>query len=255
VNLTLRILRKVPELTIYFWIVKVLTTGMGEATSDYLVHRINPYVAVAIGAVAFVVALAVQLILSRYVASIYWLAVVMVAVFGTMAADVLHVGLGVPYVISSAFYAVALAVIFLTWHATEKTLSIHSIYTRRRELFYWATVLATFALGTAASDLTAYTLHLGFFASGILFLGAIAVPAIGYSLGWLSELLAFWSAYILTRPLGASFADWLGVPRSLSGLNLGRGKIAVSLTIVIVAFVVYLSVSGVDVEGPPRVDT
>jgi uncharacterized membrane-anchored protein len=255
VNLTQRILRKVPELTIYFWIVKVLTTGMGEATSDYLVHRINPYVAVAIGAVAFVVALAVQLILSRYVASIYWLAVVMVAVFGTMAADVLHVGLGVPYVISSAFYAVALAVIFLTWHATEKTLSIHSIYTRRRELFYWATVLATFALGTAASDLTAYTLHLGFFASGILFLGAIAVPAIGYSLGWLTELLAFWSAYILTRPLGASFADWLGVPRSLSGLNLGRGKIAVSLTIVIVAFVVYLSVSGVDVEGPPRVDT
>ncbi len=254
-NLTQRILRKVPQLTIYFWIVKVLTTGMGEATSDYLVHRINPYVAVAIGAVAFVVALAVQLILSRYVASIYWLAVVMVAVFGTMAADVLHVGLGVPYVISSAFYAVALAVIFLTWHATEKTLSIHSIYTRRRELFYWATVLATFALGTAASDLTAYTLHLGFFASGILFLGAIAVPAIGYSLGWLSELLAFWSAYILTRPLGASFADWLGVPRSLSGLNLGRGKIAVSLTIVIVAFVVYLSVSGVDVEGPPRVDT
>jgi uncharacterized membrane-anchored protein len=255
VNLTQRILRKVPELTIYFWIVKVLTTGMGEATSDYLVHRINPYAAVAIGAVAFVVALAVQLILSRYVAPIYWLAVVMVAVFGTMAADVLHVGLGVPYVISSAFYAVALAVIFLTWHATEKTLSIHSIYSRRRELFYWATVLATFALGTAASDLTAYTLHLGFLASGILFLGAIAIPAIGYSLGWLKELVAFWSAYILTRPLGASFADWLGVPRSLSGLNLGRGKIAVSLTILIVAFVVYLSVSGVDVEGPPRVDT
>lgn len=173
----------------------------------------------------------------------------MVAVFGTMAADVLHVGLGVPYVISSAFYAVALIVIFLTWYTTEKTLSIHSIYTRRRELFYWAAVLATFALGTAASDLTAYTLHLGFLASGILFLVAIAVPAIGYALEWLNELLAFWAAYILTRPLGASFADWLGVPRSLSGLNLGRGKIAVSLTILIVAFVVYLSISRVDVES------
>jgi uncharacterized membrane-anchored protein len=245
---TRRIGIKVPRLTVYFWIVKVLTTGMGEATSDYLVHTIDPYIAVGIGATGFVIALLLQLALRRYVAWVYWLAVAMVAVFGTMAADVLHVRLGIPYLVTSTFYAVALAVVFITWYRTEGTLSIHSIYTTRRELFYWATVLATFALGTAASDLTAYTLHLGFLASGILFAVVIAVPAIGYRLGALNELLAFWFAYIITRPLGASFADWLGVPRSLSGLNLGRGRIALTLTILIIGFVVYLSISGVDLH-------
>ena len=243
---------KVPELTIFFWIVKVLTTGMGEATSDYLVHTIDPYIAVGIGAAGFLIALLLQLAMRRYIAWIYWLAVVMVAVFGTMAADVLHVRLGIPYVVTTAFYALALTVVFITWYRTEGTLSIHSIHTTRRELFYWATVLATFALGTAASDLTAYTLHLGFLASGILFAVVIAVPAIGYRIGALKELLAFWFAYVITRPLGASFADWLGVPRSLSGLNLGRGRIALSLTVFIIGFVVYLSISRVDVH-PERV--
>jgi len=143
-------LTKVPEITAYFWITKVLTTGMGEATSDYLVHRFNPEIAVVVGFTAFVVAMALQFWVRRYNSWVYWLAVVMVAVFGTMAADVLHVGLGIPYAVSTAFYSVVLAVIFWLWYRSEGTLSIHSIYTRRREVFYWATVLATFALGTAA---------------------------------------------------------------------------------------------------------
>ena len=148
-HLVMRALRKVPEVTVYFWIIKLLTTAMGESTSDYLVHQLNPVIAVALAGIGLLVALVLQLAVRRYVAWIYWLAVVMVAVFGTMAADVLHIGLGIPYLVSTAFFAVALAVIFGVWYASEKTLSIHSIYTRRRELFYWATVITTFALGTA----------------------------------------------------------------------------------------------------------
>jgi uncharacterized membrane-anchored protein len=245
-------LRKVPELTIYFWIVKVLTTGQGEATSDFLVHRFDPYLVVALGASGLAAALVLQLVVRRYIAWIYWLAVTMVAIFGTMAAGILHVGLGIPYLISTVLCAAAVIVIFAAWYATEKTLSIHSISTLRRELFYWAAVLATFALGTAVGDTTAITFHLGFLASGILFAFVIAIPAIGFRLRLLNSIVAFWFAYIVTRPLGASFADWLGVPQSLSGLNLGRGRIALALTVLIVLFVAYLSVSRIDVERPAK---
>ena len=171
----------------------------------------------------------------------------MVAIFGTMIADATHIQLGVPYAVSATAFAFALAVIFVLWRGSEGTLSIHSIVTLRRELFYWATVCATFALGTATGDLTAYTLHLGFLASGILFAVVIAVPAIAHRFAALDAVAAFWFAYIITRPLGASFADWMGVPHALGGLNWGRGTVAVSLTIVIAGFVAYLSVSRVDV--------
>ena len=134
----------------------------------------------------------------------------MVGVFGTMAADVLHVGLGIPYVVSTVFYAIVLFVVFRTWYRVEGTLSIHSITTERREVFYWAAVLATFALGTAAGDLTAVTFGLGFFGSGLLFAAIIAIPALGYFRFGMNSILAFWFAYVVTRPLGASFADWLG---------------------------------------------
>ncbi len=241
-------LSKVPQITVFFWITKVLTTGMGEATSDYLAHRFGPVIAGTLGLTAFVAALVVQFRVRRYLAWVYWAAVVMVAVFGTMAADGLHVELGVPYSVSTPFFAVVLAVIFVVWYRTEKTLSIHSIYTRRREVFYWATVLATFALGTAAGDLTAMTLHLGFLASGILFTVVIAIPAVGYWRFNLNPIVAFWFAYIVTRPLGASYADWLGVPRWQSGLNMGRGPVALGLTIVIVGFVAYLAITRTDVE-------
>ena len=239
---------KVPQITVYFWIIKVLTTGMGESTSDYLVHRIDPVIAVGLAGAALVVSLVLQFRVRRYVPWIYWAAVVMVAVFGTMVADALHIELGIPYVVSTVAFAVVLTVIFAAWYATEKTLSIHSICTRRREAFYWATVLATFALGTAAGDMTAIALGLGFFASGILFAVVIAVPAVGYWRFGLNSIVAFWFAYIVTRPLGASFADWMGVPRSLGGLGLGRGPVALGLTIVIVGFVGYLSVTHKDVE-------
>ncbi len=241
-SLTRQTLRKVPEITLVFWIIKLLTTAMGESASDFLVFRINPYLAVALGAVALIIALLLQFAVRKYVPWIYWLAVAMVAVFGTMAADVLHIQLGVPYILSTLFFAVVLAAVFVAWYKSEGTLSIHSINTRRRELFYWATVLATFALGTAAGDMTATTLGLGYLTSAFLFMALIVIPALAYLFGF-SEIAAFWAAYILTRPIGASFADWLGKPKSVGGLGLGDGHVSLSLTIIIVLFVGYLTVN------------
>ncbi len=238
-------LRKVPEVTIYFWIIKLLTTAMGEATSDFLVTSIDPYIAVAIGGIGLLVALTLQLSARRYIAWIYWFAVVMVAIVGTMAADVLHVIVGISYETSVVFFAIALAVIFIAWYVCEKTLSIHSITTLRRELFYWATVMATFALGTAAGDMTAATLHLGYLPSGILFAVLFAAPALAYRLFGLNEIIAFWFAYIVTRPLGASFADWFG-KSALDGLGLGDTRVAVILTVLIVGFVAYVSITHKD---------
>ncbi len=243
-------LSKVPEVTAFFWIVKALTTAMGESTSDFLVHKLVPEIAVVLGGIGLVVALVLQFRASGYVAWRYWLAVAMVGVFGTMAADALHVGLGVPYVASSIFYAVALAAVFAAWYASERTLSIHSIRTPRRELFYWAAVLATFALGTAVGDLTAVTFGLGYLASAGLFAAAIMVPAIGYWRFGLNAILAFWSAYVLTRPLGASIADWLAVSHARGGLDLGTGPVSLALAALIALFVVYLSVTRVDAPAP-----
>ncbi|WP_127356866.1 COG4705 family protein [Actinacidiphila soli] len=238
---------KVPEVTVYFWIIKVLTTGMGETASDFLAHLLGPVPAVGLGGVGLVAALVLQLSMRRYVAWIYWTAVVMVSVFGTMAADILHVGLGVPYLVSTPFFLVALAVVFAAWYASEKTLSIHSIHTRRRELFYWAAVLTTFALGTAAGDLTAITLGLGYFGSGVMFAVVIAVPALAHWRFSLNAIPAFWFAYIVTRPLGASFADWMGVSSQRGGLALGLGPVTLYWTIAILGFVAYLAVSRKDV--------
>jgi uncharacterized membrane-anchored protein len=239
-------LSKVPEVTAYFWIVKALTTAMGESTSDFLVHALVPEIAVVLGGLAFCVALYLQFVKDRYVPWAYWLAVAMVGVFGTMAADVLHVGFGVPYIASTIFYAAVLALVFRTWYRVEGTLSIHSITTPRRELFYWAAVLVTFALGTAAGDLTAVTLGLGFFGSILLFAAIIAVPALGYfRLGW-NPIFAFWFAYVVTRPLGASVADWLGVSHARGGLALGTGPVSLVLATAIVAFVYHLSKTGKD---------
>ncbi len=240
---------RVPEITVYFWIIKALSTAMGEATSDYLVHRIYPVLAVGLGFVGLVVALALQFSMRRYLAWTYWFAVVMVGVFGTMAADVLHVGFGVPYIVSSALYAVALVAVFVTWQKTEGTLSIHSIDTARREAFYWAAVVATFALGTAVGDLTAVTFHLGYFLSLLVFAGLICLPAIGFwRFNW-NPIFAFWFAYVVTRPLGASFADWVGKPPSTSGLGWGDGRLSLVLTIVIACCVAYLAITRKDVQS------
>jgi uncharacterized membrane-anchored protein len=239
-------MKKVPEITVYFWIIKLLTTAMGEVTSDYLVTHIDPIIAVALGGIGLAIALILQFSVRRYIPWIYWLTVVMVAIFGTMAADVLHVGLGIPYFVSATSFAIALIAIFIVWYMSEKTLSIHSIYTRRRELFYWATVMATFALGTATGDMTASTMGLGYLSSGLMFTILIAIPALAFWLFGLNEIIAFWLTYILTRPLGASFADWMGRSRSLSGLGLGTGSVSLGLTILIVGFVGYLTVTHKD---------
>ncbi|MBO0515533.1 COG4705 family protein [Streptomyces beijiangensis] len=231
---------KVPEVTVLFWVVKVLTTGMGETASDYLGRTLGPVPAGAIGLLGLVVLLALQFRTSRYEAWTYWAAIVMVSVFGTMAADVVHVIAGVPYMVSTIAFAVILAGVLMAWYASEGTLSIHSIRTRRRETFYWATVLATFALGTAVGDLTAGTLHLGYFSSGVLFAALIAVPALAGSFG-LNPVVAFWWAYVLTRPLGASFADWAGVSTERGGLGWGTGPVSLALLVPIVVGVGFLA--------------
>lgn len=232
---------KVPEITALFWVTKILTTGMGETTSDFVVTTIDPVVAVAVTFVLLATSLVLQFRTRRYVPGVYWLAVVLVSVFGTMAADVAHVQFGVPYEVSTIGFAVVLAAIFLVWHRTERTLSIHSITTTRREVFYWATVLTTFALGTAAGDWTAHDLGLGYFQSGLLFLAAILVPAVAYLFLRLNAVVAFWTAYILTRPLGASFADWLGVGPERGGVGIGTGIVSLVLAVGITVCVVVLS--------------
>ena len=170
---------KVPDVNPWFWTVKILTTAMGEAVSDFLVKEYNPYLAVLAGFIVFAVAITWQFRVPDYRTWPYWTAVAMVAVFGTMVADAMHVGLGVPYKVSVTLFAVALAVVLFTWYRVEGTLSIHSIVTPRREIFYWLTVCCTFALGTATGDLTATTLHLGYFTSGVLFTLAIMRAAGG----------------------------------------------------------------------------
>ena len=233
--------QKVPEVTAAFWITKVLTTGMGETTADYLVHQIDPPLAVGLAGLGLLAALLLQFAVRRYVPWIYWLAVVMVSIFGTMAADAVHVGLGVPYLVSTVAFVLALAAVFLTWRTTEKTLSIHSIVTRRREAFYWATVLTTFALGTAAGDLTAMALGLGYLASGVLFAVLIAIPALAYRRFGMNATFAFWFAYVLTRPLGASVADWAAVSPERGGLDLGAGPVSLALALAILALVTLLA--------------
>jgi uncharacterized membrane-anchored protein len=237
---------KVPEVTAFFWITKVLTTAMGESTSDFLVHRMDPVIAVCLGALGLAVALALQFFRRTYSTWIYWLAVVMVAVFGTMAADVLHIRFAIPYAVTSTFFAIILTVVFIAWYASERTLSIHSIYTHRREAFYWATVMATFALGTAVGDMTAYTLGLGYFTSAVVFAVLITIPGIAYRWLGLNGIMAFWSAYVLTRPLGASLADWASVPHWRGGLGFGWGPVSVVLTVIIIGMVGYLAASGKD---------
>ncbi|MGT2464256.1 COG4705 family protein [Sinomonas atrocyanea] len=231
---------KVPEVTVLFWAVKLLTTALGESTSDFLVNGFDPYLAVAGSFVVFAAALGVQLWTRRFVPWVYWLAVTMVAVFGTMAADVLHVVLGVSYAVSSAGFAVVLAAVLWAWWRVEGTLSVHSIVRGRPEVFYWAAVCAAFALGTAAGDLLAYTAGLGFLGAGIVFALLFAAPGVARAAMGLNAVAAFWVAYVLTRPLGASFADWTGKGPDVGGLGWGDGPVSAVLLALIVVLVGYL---------------
>jgi uncharacterized membrane-anchored protein len=241
---------KVPQITVYFWIVKLLTTAMGEAVSDTLAADLNQYLAVLIGFGLWTVAMIAQFRARRYHTWLYWLAVSMVAVFGTMCADGLHIQFHVPYAASTALFAVLLAITLVSWYACERTLDIHTINVPRREAFYWATVIFTFALGTALGDLTATPLHLGYLSSALIFLGAIAVPLIAWKLG-ASSVATFWVAYILTRPIGASVADFLGQPKSASGLGLGHPVVAAVLVVIVAASIWFLAASGKDAQPSP----
>jgi uncharacterized membrane-anchored protein len=237
----------VPEITAMFWLLKILTTGMGEAMSDALGQRSVP-LAGAVGVFGMAYALRLQLRTREYRASVYWFTVMMVAVFGTMVADGLHDGASLSYAVTTPFFAAVVAVVFWRWHRSEGTLSIHSIVTRRRESYYWSAVLATFALGTAAGDLTAIELNLGFLASVVLFAVVIAVPALAWRRGALNPILAFWSAYVVTRPLGASFADWFSKPHAQTGLGLGDATVSLIALAVFVALVAYVAIAKNDIQ-------
>jgi len=240
---------KVPEITFLFWVIKILTTAGGEATSDYLALDLGSRLeAGCIEAGIFVVALVWQFRTRRYVAAAYWLLAYAIAIFGTGVADALHLFVGIPYAGTTVLWAVVLAVIFWLWHRGEHTLSIHSIFTQRREIYYWAVVFATFALGTALGDFTATSLHLGYLASGIMFFLVILIPALAWSRFGLNPVVAFWFAYVVTRPLGASFADYFSKPHALSGANYGDATVAVITTLLVAALVGYLTVTRHDIQ-------
>jgi uncharacterized membrane-anchored protein len=244
-------LAKVPEITAIFWALKLLTTGMGESMSDFLGNKSVP-IAGAIGIFGLCFAIWLQLRQREYRAPIYWFAVMMVAIFGTMMADGIHDGASIPYTVTTPLFGLIVAAIFVLWYRSEGTLSIHTITTRRRESFYWAAVLATFALGTAAGDMTATAFKLGFFPSALLFIAIIAIPAVGWWRFNMNPIVAFWFAYIVTRPIGASFADWFSKPPAITGLGLGDGAVSGLALIVFVALVAYVTVTRPDVQGEPR---
>jgi len=240
---------KVPEITLAFWVIKLLTTAGGEATSDYLSlgsHLVGAVVETGL----LVIGLVWQFRVRRYTAAAYWFLAFAIAIFGTGVSDTLHLTVGIPYAGTTLLWAVVLAGIFIVWYRSERTLSIHSIITRRREMFYWATVFATFALGTALGDFTATTLGLGYFGSVVLFFVVILIPAIAWRGFGLNAIVAFWSAYVVTRPLGASVADYVSKPTSLSGVGFGDGRTALIAAVAVAVGVAYLAVTRRDIQDP-----
>lgn len=237
---------KVPEVTLAFWVLKLLTTGLGEAASDFLGNVSVPLAGlVGVGGLWF--ALRRQLRATAYHAPTYWGAVLMVAVFGTMVADGLKDGTGIGYGPTTIACALGVAAVFRGWHRAEGTLSVHAITTPSRERWYWGAVLATFALGTAAGDLTAITLGLGFLPSVFIFAGIIAVPALAWWRLGLHPVIGFWACYVVTRPVGASVADWLGKPTGSTGLGLGDGTVT---AIGLVLFAILVARIAPPVAGP-----
>ncbi|HEX3733302.1 MAG TPA: hypothetical protein VHU91_10320 [Mycobacteriales bacterium] len=242
---TRRMLNKVPEVTIYFWIIKVLSTTVGETAADNLNEKLNlglTRTTYVMGAL-LIVTLYFQFRVRKYIAGVYWLAVVLLSIVGTLITDNLVDNYGVALQTTTIIFSIALAVTFAVWYASEKTLSIHTIYTTRREAFYWAAILFTFALGTAAGDLTAEKLNVGYWKSALIFGAVIAVVTVAHFRLKLNPVLAFWIAYILTRPLGASMGDYVSQPRSAGGLGLGTVWTSVLFLAAILSLVGYLAVT------------
>jgi uncharacterized membrane-anchored protein len=241
---------KVPETIFLFWVVKILTTAGGEATSDYLKSWGN----IKGGATEmglFLVALVLQFATRRYQAFAYWSLAFAIAIFGTGVSDFLHLDVHIPYAGTTVLWAVVLAGVFWLWQQNEGTLSIHSITTQRREAYYWATVFATFALGTALGDFTATSLNLGYLGSAILFSVVILIPAAAGMRFGFNRIAAFWAAYVLTRPLGASYADYISKPRAISGIGFGDGPTAVVFAVAVFVLVAYLAFTRPDIQRPP----
>jgi uncharacterized membrane-anchored protein len=244
-----KILNKVPEITIYFWIIKILCTTVGETAADFL----NNHFHLGLTGTTFImgslllITLFFQFRSKKYVPGIYWLAVVLISVFGTLITDNLTDNFGIALETSTILFGVALAATFAAWYMSEKTLSIHTIHTRRREVFYWFAILFTFALGTAAGDLTAETFKLGYPVSALMFGGMIALVAIAHLRFKLNAVLSFWIAYILTRPLGASLGDYLSQPHDNGGLGLGTVGTSALFLIAVLITVTYLTITKKDV--------
>jgi uncharacterized membrane-anchored protein len=242
-----QMLNKVPEVTLYFWIIKILCTTVGESFADYINETLHVGLTntTIIFSVALVAALVAQFRLDRYVPGVYWLSVVLISVVGTLLTDNMTDGHNVPLWISSTGFAVLLAAVFGAWYAREHTLSIHSINTTARESWYWLVVLVTFALGTAVGDWTVELTGWGPGASVLLPAALIATIFVAWKLG-AGPVLTFWLAYILTRPLGANIGDFFASPRSEGGLGLGTFGTSAFFLIAIIATVVYLTVTRVD---------
>jgi uncharacterized membrane-anchored protein len=230
-----------------FWVVKIMTTAGGEALSDYLALG-SKVTGAAVETLFLVVGLVWQFRTRRYVAAAYWFLAYAIATFGTGISDTLHLVVGIPYAGTTLLWAVVLTLVFWRWYRSEGTLSIHSITTRRRESYYWATVFATFALGTALGDFTATALGLGYLASGIMFGLIILIPAVAWARFGLGSVAAFWFAYVVTRPLGASFADYFSKPHSLSGAGFGDGRTALVAAVITAVLVIYLAVTRRDIQ-------
>jgi uncharacterized membrane-anchored protein len=238
-----KLINRVPEVTLVFWILKILATTVGETAADVLstTFKLGTVVTSYVMAVLLLISLAFQLRAKRYVPPIYWIVVVFISVVGTLISDNLVDNLGVPLATTSLIFTVALVAVFVFWYLSEKTLSVHTIYTVRRELFYWAAILFTFSLGTSAGDLLSERLGLGYPLSAVMFAAAIAVIYLTYRVKVINEVLAFWLAYILTRPLGASIGDLLTQEKDAGGLGLGTIPISVACLLGIVVGVFYLS--------------
>jgi uncharacterized membrane-anchored protein len=240
---------KVPEVILVFWVVKILTTAGGAATPDYL-KTFGNFGGGGIEILVIVVGLLLQFGTRRYRAFAYWALAFAIAITGTGVSDFLHLDGHIPYAGTSLLWAVILAGIFWMWQRSEGTLSIHSITTQRREAYYWATVFATFALGTALGDFTADSLNLGYLDSGILFGVVILLPALAWWQFGLNGIAAFWMSYVVTRPLGASFADYISKPHNLTGINFGDGPTAIVFAVAVLVLVSYLAVARPDIQEP-----
>jgi uncharacterized membrane-anchored protein len=238
-----RALVRVPRVTIDFWMIKLMAVTMGETAADYLAVNLGLGLTVTslIMTALLIVGVAIQFRQKRYVPWSYWLAVVLISIVGTLVTDNLVDNFGVPLEVTSIAFSIALAVTFYWWWNSERTLSIHSISTDRREIFYWLAILFTFALGTAVGDLVAEAFGLGYVTTGLIFGAIIAAIALGYYLFNLDSILAFWLAYILTRPLGASFGDYLSQPAEYGGLGLGTIYTSLIFLAVIVLIVIYMT--------------